>query len=252
MLAGDTDYESTSHGYEEQRRPDPRIAAMIRKYLGDAQSVLNVGAGAGSYEPRDRYVLAVEPSAAMRARRSATSAVPAISATAEVLPFDDASIDAAMAIFTVHQWADPARGLAELRRVTRGPVVIMTLDVDSLPGFWLGEYLPERLAAERGRFPTVSAIRTAMGGRSEVVPIPIPLDCTDGFLEAFYGRPESLLDPHVRAAQSGWQFISNDIATAGLRRLADDLAAGIWDERHGHLRTQSSYTGPLILITAEP
>jgi len=250
--AGDTDYESSGHGYERHRRPDPRIGALIHQHLGAGRSVVNVGAGAGSYEPADRCVLAVEPSAAMRARRSFTEAVPAINAAAEALPFDDASIDAAMAIFTVHQWADPARGLAELRRVTRGPVVVMTLDVETPSGFWLGEYLPERLAAEQNRFPPLTAIRTALGGRTEVTPVPIPLDCTDGFIEAYYGRPEALLDPAVRAAQSGWQFISDTVASAGLRRLADDLANGSWDARHGHLRHQPSYTGPLVLVTAEP
>jgi len=168
VAAGDTDYESSGHGYERHRRPDPRIGALIYQHLGAGRSVVNVGAGAGSYEPADRCVLAVEPSAAMRARRSFTEAVPAINAAAEALPFDDASIDAAMAIFTVHQWADPARGLTELRRVTRGPVVVMTLDVETLSGFWLGEYLPERLAAEQNRFPPLTAIRTALGGRTEV------------------------------------------------------------------------------------
>lgn len=121
---------------------------------------------AGDIEPRDRHVLAVEPSAAMRARRSAAGVVPAINGAAEALPFDDDSIDAAMAIFTVHQWADPNRRLAEVRRVTRGPMVIMTLDVDALDSFWLGDYLPERLAAERSRFPTLAELRAAVGGNS--------------------------------------------------------------------------------------
>lgn len=211
-----------------------------------------MGAGAGSYEPADRYVLAVEPSAAMRARRASTRAVPAVDAVAESLPFDDASIEAAMAIFTVHQWPDPARGLAELRRVTRGPVVVMTLDVEAPNDFWLGEYVPERRAVERDRFPTLSDIRAALGGSSTVTPVPIPLECTDGFIEAFYGRPEALLDPEVRAVQSGWQFIADDVVATGLRRLSDDLDTGRWDARHGHLRSQPTYTGPLVLITANP
>ncbi len=131
-----------------------------------------MGAGAGSYEPGDRYVLAVEPSAAMRARRASTRAVAAVDAVAESLPFDDASIDAAMAIFTVHQWPDPALGLAELRRVTRGPVVVMTLDVEAPSDFWLGEYVPEGRAVERDRFPTLTDIRAALGGSSTVTPVP--------------------------------------------------------------------------------
>jgi len=251
-VAGDTDYESSGRGYEQRRRPDPQIGAVIHQALGDARSVVNVGAGAGSYEPVDRYVLAVEPSAAMRARRVATHAVPAIDAVAETLPFDDAAIDAAMAILAVHQWPDPARGLAELRRVTRGPVVIMTLDVEAPSDFWLAEYVPGRRAVERDRFPTVADIRAALGGSSTVTPVPIPLECTDGFIEAFYGRPEALLDADVRAAQSGWQFLADDVVATGLRRLFDDLATGAWDARHGHLRSQPTYTGPLVLITANP
>lgn len=251
-VARDTDYESSGRGYEQRRRADPRIGALIHQALGGARSVLNVGAGAGSYEPADRYVLAVEPSAAMRARRVATGAVPAIDAVAHPLPLDDASIDAAMAIFTVHQWPDPAQGLTELRRVTRGAVVIMTLDAEGPSNFRLAEYVPERWAVEQDRFPTVAAIRAALGGSSTVTPVPIPLECTDGFIEAFYGRPEALLDDDVRAAQSGWQFLSDDVVATGLRRLSDDLATGAWDARHGHLRSQPTYTGPLVLITANP
>lgn len=230
----------------------PRIGALIHQALGDVWSVVNVGAGAGSYEPADRYVLAVEPSAAMRARRVVTGAVPAIDAVAETLPLDDASIDAAMAIFTVHQWPDPARGLAELRRVTRGPVVVMTLDVEAPSDFWLAEYVPERRSVERARFPAVADIRAALGGSSTVTPVPIPLECTDGFIEAFYGRPEALLDADVREAQSGWQLLADDVVATGLRRLSDDLATGAWDARHGHLRSQPTYTGPLVLVTANP
>lgn len=251
-VAGDTDYESSGWGYEQRRRPDPEIGAVIHRALGDARSVVNVGAGAGSYEPTDRYVLAVEPSAAMRARRVAADAVPAIDAVAQSLPLDDAAVDAAMAILTVHQWPDPAAGLTELRRVSRGPVVILTLDVEGASDFWLAEYVPQRRAVEQARFPTVAAIRGALGGASTVTPVPIPLECTDGFIEAFYGRPEALLDPDVRAAQSGWQILGEDVVADGLARLSDDLATGVWDTHHGHLRHQPTYTGPLVLITATP
>jgi len=249
--AGDIDYETTGVGYESQRRADPRIAARISAALGDTRSVLNVGAGGGSYEPTDRYVLAVEPSAAMRARRP-QGAVPAIDAVAAALPFDDRSIDAAMAIFTVHQWPDYAAGLQELRRVTRGPIVLMTIDGDRLSDFWLGAYLPTRLEIEQRRFPAIDDLRAALGGSSRVEPVPIPLDCTDGFVEAFYGRPEALLDPAVRRAQSAWELLSSDVIDTGLARLADDLASGAWDERWGPLRTQPSYVGPLCLVVATP
>lgn len=248
--AGDTDYEQSGAGYETVRRADPRIAVQIHAALGDAASVLNVGAGAGSYEPIDRYVLAVEPSATMRARRPAAGAVPAIDGRAEELPLDDDSVDAAMAVFTVHQWSDPDRGLAELRRVSRGPVVVLTIDGRRLPDFWLSEYLPDRMTFEANRFPSVEGIRRALGETGEVHEVPIPLDCTDGFVEAFYGRPEALLDPAVRCGQSAWQFVDPAATATGLDRLAVDLRSGAWDRRHGELRTTPSYRGPLVLIVA--
>ena len=182
-------------GYAARRRTDPRIAAYVHAALGDARTVLNVGAGAGSYEPEDRYVVAVEPSAAMRAQRS----TPAVIGVAEALPFDDGAFDAAMATVTIHQWRDAARGVAELRRVARR-VVILTFDPAAIPAWWLGEYVPEMLAGEAARYPALEAL----GG--EVTPVPIPLDCSDGFIEAFYGRPEALLDPEVRRSQSAWAF----------------------------------------------
>ncbi|WP_372339036.1 class I SAM-dependent methyltransferase [Actinoplanes sp. RD1] len=246
---GDVDYESTGHGYAVQRRTDPRIAALIQDELGDARTVLNVGAGAGSYEPGDRYVLAVEPSARMRAQRPATAA-PALRAYAEDLPFDDDSFDAALATVTVHQWSDPARGLAELRRVARGAVVVLTFDGDALDRFWLAEYAPQLIAEERRRYPRIGDIAAAIGDRSEVVDVPIPIDCADGFAEAFYARPEELLDPRVRAAQSAWNFV--DDPEAAVTRLRADLTSGAWDARHGHLRTQHSFAGSLRLVVGRP
>jgi hypothetical protein len=248
--AGDTDYERSSTGYDRQRRADPRIAAHVQDALGDARTVINVGAGAGSYEPSDRYVLAIEPSSAMRARRGALGATPAIDASAEALPLDADAVDAAMAIFTVHQWRDLRRGLRELRRVSSGPIVILTIDSDALSDYWLGEYLPARLVIARRRFPPVDAVCDLLGGMSTVSRVPIPLDCTDGFVEAFYGRPEALLDPAVRDAQSGWQFLEPSDTEAGLSRLAFDLQSGTWDSSWGHLRRQPTYLGPLTLITS--
>jgi SAM-dependent methyltransferase len=250
---GDFDYERGGSGYETQRRADPRIADQIHRALGDAASVLNIGAGAGSYEPSDRYVLAVEPSAAMRARRRLGRVVPAIDASAQALPFDGDTVDAAMAIFTVHQWGEGlGPGLRELRRVTRGPIVIMTIDGDALAGFWLGEYLPVRMDIERRRFPSIDNITALLGGTSMIEPVPIPVDCTDGFVEAFYGHPESLLDPVVRHAQSTWQFLDHATTQEGLDTLAEDLRTGAWDARYGHLRHQSAYAGPLVLLIAQP
>jgi SAM-dependent methyltransferase len=247
--AGDFDYESGGGDYGRQRRADPRIAAHVHAALGDSRSVLNVGAGAGSYEPQDRYVAAVEPSAMMRARRNELL-VPAIDATAERLPFDDESFDAAMAVITLHQWRDSARGLAELRRVSRDAVVILTFDGDALDRLWLGEYVPELFEAERHRYPAIAEIGSALGGTIHVQPVPIPIDCIDGFIEAFYARPEQFLDPEVRSSQSAWGFVEATVAERGLARLAGDIETRRWDQRHGSLRTQPEFIGALTLIVS--
>lgn len=249
--AGDFDYERNGWGYSARRRPDPRIAALIHRALGDARTVLNVGAGAGSYEPDDRYVVAVEPSAAMRAQRP-PDRVPAIDATAERLPFDDDSFDAAMATVTIHQWSDPDIGLREMRRVSRGVVVILTFDAPALEDFWLRDYWPEVIAVEQQRFPAISHIVRTLGGNSEVISVPIPRDCTDGFGEAYYARPEALLDADVRAATSGWMLADADAVRRGVDKLAADLSSGAWDERYGELRHQPERIGAVRLIIARP
>jgi hypothetical protein len=245
---GDFDYERHGHGYAGRRRSDPRIEAYVHAALGHAGTVLNVGAGAGSYEPQDRPVTAVEPSPAMRAQRPAHR--PAIDATAEALPFTDGSFDAAMATVTVHQWSDCDRGLRELRRVSRGPVVVLTFDGEALDRFWLAGYAPELIAAERGRYPAIDRIRAVLGGTSTVTEVPVPIDCVDGFTEAFYARPERFLDPGVRQAQSAWGFVAPADVDRAVRRLRDDLASGAWDRQHGHLRTQPEFAGSLRLVTA--
>jgi SAM-dependent methyltransferase len=247
--AGDFDYEAHGAGYADRRRPDPRIAAMVHAALGDARTVINVGAGAGSYEPADRHVVAVEPSAAMRAQRPLDRA-PALDATAERLPFDDDSFDAAMATITIHQWSDIDAGLRELRRVSRGPVVILTFDADVMAELWLNEYVPEVIATERARFPTIDHVAAVLGGEVEIIEVPIPIDCTDGFGEAYYARPEAFLEADVRAAQSGWVLTDPDVIARGLAELADDLASGRWDERHGHLRSKPEHVGAVRLVVA--
>jgi Methyltransferase domain len=186
--AGDANYGVVGRRYTDFRRPDPRIADLIETVLADAQTVLNVGAGAGSYEPRNRDVIAVEPSSAMRSQRAAHLS-PAIDATAESLPFPDASFDASMSTFSVHQWKDLDAALRQLRRVTRGPIVIMTCEPDELDRFWLQHYCPEVIAVEAGRYPPTRKIAAALGGRSEILSVPIPLDCTDGFNEAYTAVP---------------------------------------------------------------
>ncbi len=243
------DYERHGRTYARHRRADPRIAARIDAALGDARTVLNVGAGAGSYEPCDRWVLAVEPSATMRAQRP-PDAAPALAARAEALPFDDDAFDAAMACVTIHHWDPVETGLAELRRVSRGPVVVFTFELDALPT-WQLEYLCEGVAKEQPRFPAIEDVATALGGRTRVERIPTPGDCVDGFFEAFWRRPEALLDPQVRSAQSVWALLEPGVEQHIVERLAAALDSGAWDAEHGHLREQDSFDGALRLVISE-
>ena len=248
--AGDFDYDALGPDYSRHRRADPRIAAMVHAALGDARTVLNVGAGAGSYEPVDRHVLAVEPSASMRAQRPRHLA-PAINAVAEALPFDDGSVDAAMATVTVHQWSDRRRGLAELRRVARGPVVVLAFVSDApAGGFWLADYAPELIEAHGRRDPKTQEISAGLGGRVEVRTVPIPSDCTDGFADAFYSRPERFLDPAVRRCQSAWAFVPAAAEERFVRTLEMDLRSGEWDRRYGHWRRVPAFEGALRLFVA--
>ncbi|RKR74919.1 class I SAM-dependent methyltransferase [Frondihabitans australicus] len=249
--AGDADYGTIGRGYTDYRQPDPRIAAAIERALGDAVTVLNVGAGAGSYEPRDRTVTPVEPSASMRAQRPADLA-PAIDATAESLPFADDSFDASMATFSIHQWSALERGLAEMRRVTRGPVVLLSCDPAALDRFWLVDYAPEVIATEASRYPEPERVARALGGQVRIEHVGIPLDCTDGFGEAYYGRPERLLEPGARLANSAWSFVAQDVEARFVDTLSADLASGAWDAAHGHLREQPEFDGSLRLLVGLP
>jgi ADP-ribose pyrophosphatase YjhB (NUDIX family) len=223
-------YDTIGIDYADLRRPDPRIARVIVDALGPAETVLNVGAGTGSYEPAGRHVTAVEPSAEM-IRQRAPFAAPAIQARAEELPFPDKSFDAAMAVLTVHHWTDQAKGLAEMRRVARGPVVLLTFD----PAFrdaWLLEYFPA-LATLGDRQMPVLADYAKWLGPVEIVPVAIPHDCSDGFLYAHWRRPRAYLDPRIREGMSSFRRIGD--LSAGLARLEDDLDSGAWAARHGHL-----------------
>jgi SAM-dependent methyltransferase len=244
------DYDRHGRSYSRHRHADPRIAARIHAALGDASTVLNVGAGTGSYEPRDRWVLAVEPSATMRAQRPAGSA-PAIAARAEALPLDDGAVQAAMACVTIHHWEPPWAGLAELRRVSRGPVVVFTFDLAGLPA-WQKDFLHDGLVKERPRFPAVDDVATALGGRTRVERLPTPGDCVDGFFEAYWRRPEALLDPDIRSSQSMWTLLDDGVEQRIVERLAVALESGAWDAEHGHLRGQETFDGALRLVVSEP
>jgi SAM-dependent methyltransferase len=242
------DYEVGGKSYARIRQTDPHIASQILAVLGDAQTVLNVGAGTGSYEPIDRYVVAVEPSSVMRAQRDPSR--PAINGTAEALPFDDNAFDASMACLTIHHWPQLKRGLLEMRRVTRGPIVLMTFDPNVIGEYWLSEYCPEMPAADLTRFPTLDTLRSVLGEITDM-PVEIPLHCNDGFQEAFYGRPEMLLDPQIRAAQSGWSFIPPAAENRFVERLDADLRSGEWDRKYGFLRAQPFYEGALRLVVSQ-
>jgi len=229
-------YDEIGLGYGEYRRPDPRLASAILHALGEADTVVNVGAGTGSYEPMDRGVVAVEPSLAMLRQRRAGSAL-AVQASATALPFGDAVFAAALAVLTVHHWPDRVRGLTELARVARHRVVVVTWDPEIFSNFWLvEEYFPEIVQLDRPIFPSMAEFRQALGP-VEVQPFPVPHDCSDGFLGAYWRRPQAYFDPGVRSAISTFAKIRN--VETGLARLRDDLTDGTWEERYGHLLHQA-------------
>ena len=225
-------YDTIGATYTVTRRTEPRIAAQVWTALGDAGTVLNVGAGTGSYEPSDRDVTAVEPSAVMRAQRPA-GAARCVAATAESLPFEDQSFDAAMAFATVHHWHDPIAGLREMQRVARR-VVVFTCDTTDRRWrrrFWLTrDYLPEVAASRVG---LATGLARAIGARME--PVLIPWDCADGFFEAYWRRPEAYLDENVRRGISVWASVGPDAEQRAVRSLRDDLASGHWAERNRDL-----------------
>lgn len=222
-------YDTIGLNYADLRRPDPRIARQVETALGDAETVLNVGAGTGSYEPSGRRITAVDPSARMIAQRSASDAT-IIQACAENLPFDDNSFDAAMAVLTIHHWSDKERGVAEMRRVTRGKIVFLTYD-PSFRGFWLAEYFPALVSLDEGQMPTMADFARWLGPIS-VSSVPVPHDCTDGFLAGYWRRPAAYLDERVRTAMSCFWAMGD--VSEGLAKLANDLESGEWERRHGH------------------
>lgn len=226
-------YDTIGRSYARGRRSDPRIATRLTAALGDARSLVNVGAGTGSYEPADRQVVAIEPSAVMIAQR-AQGAARAVQARAEALPFPDRAFDATVAVLTIHHWSDRAGGLVECARVARQRVVLLTWDPAAEP-FWLTrDYFPEFIEADRRVFPAMADYARAFGPhvQVEVTPVPIPRDCIDGFLGAYWARPAAYLDAEVRAGISS--FARPGLET-GIERLRADLTNGAWDSRNGHL-----------------
>lgn len=226
-------YDVIGRSYTATRGTDPRVAAAIWAALGDARTVVNVGAGTGSYEPADRDVTAVEPSAVMLAQRP-PGAAPAVQATAEALPFDDGAFDAAMAVLTLHHWSDWRAGVEELRRVARR-VVVFSWDPSFAGRLWVSaEYFPALVDEDVRNFPTLADQAGALRA-TRVTAVPIPADCRDGFYGAHWRRPEAYLDPVVRAGISTMAKRRPDELADGLARLEDDVRSGAWAERHADL-----------------
>ena len=235
-------YDRIGDGYAGLRRADPRIAAQLTAALGPPAPLLNLGAGTGNYEPEDRWVVAVEPSVEM-IRQRPEMAAPAVRAVAQALPFADGAFEAGLAVLTVHRWPDPVAGLRELRRVVLGRIVVLTFDPAARP--WLTDYIPGLAALDEAQMPALEVYQAALGP-VRITPLAIPHDCTDGFLYAYWRRPEAYLDPRLRSGSSSFRALAD--AGGGLERLREDLANGGWDRRYGVLRGLDSYDAGYRLI----
>ena len=239
-----SNYDVIGINYAKLRKPDPRIARIIESALGSAQSVLNVGAGTGSYEPPGRSVVAVELSIEM-IRKRRPDAARAIQASAADLPFEDACFDASMAILTIHHWPDKVAGLREMRRVTRGRIVLLALDPSHRP--WLTDYLPELAALDEGQMPAMADYERWLGP-VQTTPVLVSHDCSDGFLYAYWRRPAAYLDPRVRSGSSSFWAIGD--AEVGLQRLRRDLETGEWQRRYAELIALDEYDAGYRLVVA--
>jgi SAM-dependent methyltransferase len=237
-------YDTIGINYATLRKPDPRIAAAIWAALGPAETLLNLGAGTGSYEPADRPVTAVEPSAEM-IRKRGPSAAKAVQASADDLPFGDDAFQASMAILTLHHWPDKEKGLREMRRVTRGRIVLLTFDPAHRP--WLTDYVPELARLDEAQMPALSDYERWLGP-VRIAPLLVPHDCSDGFLYAYWRRPAAYLNPHIRSGSSSFWAIQN--TEAGLARLKQDLETGAWQRRYAELLHLDAYdAGYRLVIT---
>jgi SAM-dependent methyltransferase len=238
-------YDTIGRGYTGPRQPDPRIAAVISAALGNAHRIVNVGAGSGSYEPAGRDLVAVEPSAEMIGQRP-PGAYRAVQASAEALPFADNSFDAAMAVLTVHHWADQAQGLRELRRVSSGPVVLVTFDPGHR-GNWLDDYIPALRQLDAGQMPPLDLYARWLGA-IDVSPLMIPHDCRDGFLYAYWRRPECYLDPQLRAAISSFHALGG--CEGELALLAQEFSSGVWGKKYGAVKAHDAMDMGYRLVVA--
>jgi SAM-dependent methyltransferase len=250
---GPVRYDTIGGGYSSTRREDPQLRERIVGSLGDARSVVNVGAGTGSYEPRDRLVVAIEPSVVMLSQRPA-GAAPAVRAPAPWLPLRNGGVDAAMAVLTIHHWDDGLdAGLAELRRVASGPVVVVTYDAEVSSQMWLvQDYLPEVAALDRSTFPSIDRLARALGGEVTTEVVLTPHDTPDWTLGSFWAHPERVLDATARSSTSGLARMAPAVIDRLVTELRRDLDDGSWDERHGHLRNLPAFDAGMRLLVARP
>jgi len=239
-------YDNIGRTYSSRRQSDPRIEAAIVNAIEGCSSILNVGAGTGSYEPSSRTVVAVEPSRIMISQRPPGTA-PVVQASAEALPFRDASFDAVLGILTAHHWKNQARGFSECARVARSRVVFLTIDMNACAQFWLFDYLPDLIRVDRLIFPRLEQFQEAFGA-IEATEVPIPEDCRDGFLGAYWKRPRAYLDPEVRAGISTFSRIGD--IKGQLARLESDIDSGEWDQRYSSLHNVNELDLGYRLITA--
>ncbi len=245
-------YDAIGQEYSSTRREDPRLRDRIHAALGDSRSVVNVGAGTGSYEPVDRHVIAIEPSDVMADQRPAER-VPALRGTAAPLPLRDRSVDAAMAVLTIHHWDDQQElGVRELRRVARGPVVIVTYDPDVCAEMWLyRDYLPEAAALDRATFPSVNTLVDWLGGSVQVEPVLNSRDTPDWTLGSFWAHPERVLDDAARRATSAFARMEPVVLDRVVGAVERDLQDGTWEARNGELRHLADYDVGMRLIVAQ-
>lgn len=242
-------YDRIGATYRSTRRPDPRIASQVHAALTAMDTVVNVGAGTGSYEPA-QTVAAIEPSMVMIAQRS-PQAAPCVQAVAEALPLRDKCVDAAMALLTVHHWSDLPAGIGELRRVARRRIVVFTWDQAVIDDFWLlREYLPDAAQINKALYVPIERLVELLGG-AHVQTVPVPHDCTDGFGAAFWRRPEAYLDATVRAGISMLAYAAEGALAEGLGRLAGDLRSGRWQQRHAELLDQPAFDAGYRLLVSD-
>jgi SAM-dependent methyltransferase len=246
-------YDEIGCDYATTRREDPRLRDRVLSALGDSGTIVNVGAGSGSYEPRGRYVIAIEPSDVMAAQRPA-ELVPAIRGSAVPLMLRDKSVDAAMAILTVHHWDDQLEaGVRELRRVARGPVVIVTVDADVCGDMWLlRDYLPEVAALDRATFPAIAQLAEWLGGTVDVETILTSRDTPDWTLASFWAHPERVLDETARNATSGFARLDPDVVKRVVAEVDGDLRSGTWDQRYGYVRHLDELDVGMRIVVAHP